>query len=81
MFYVMAQDLPSMATPNRNVFLPLHHSLYNRDVALGAVKLLAKRNPAALQTADIQGAFPLHLACEYGTVEVVNTWWSWMTAV
>lgn len=66
-----AQNATLMRTPDINGLLPLHHALCV-DASFGSVKLLVKGNPAALQVADQLGSLPLHIACEYGTVEIVR---------
>ena len=66
-----AQDRFAMTTHDQSGWLPLHHALHER-ATLGAIKLLVKGNPAALQVVDKDGTLPLHIACGYGTVGVVK---------
>ena len=51
--------------------LPLHRAL-NNNATLGAVKLLVKGNPDALKVANHRGSLPLHIACEFSSVKVVQ---------
>ena len=51
--------------------LPLHRAL-NNNATLGAIKLLVKGNPESLQVANNQGSLPLHIACEFSSVKVVQ---------
>ena len=67
----LAKDSRAMHTPDENGWLPLHRALQD-DACLGAIKLLVKGNPSALQVAGHNLAFPLHIACEFSTVDVVQ---------
>ena len=60
-----------MNTPDKPGWLPLHHALMD-NAPLGSIKLLVKGNPSAVQTTDNHMAFPLHLACEFSSVKVVQ---------
>jgi len=52
-------------------WLPLHFAV--RDKApLGTIKLLVKGNPVAARAVDDQFAFPLHVACEFSSANVVK---------
>ena len=66
-----AQDTAIMTTLDENGWLPLHHALKD-NAPLGSIKLLVKGNPSAVQTTDKHMAFPLHLACEFSSVKVVQ---------
>eukprot|EP00579_Thalassiosira_antarctica_P014860 CAMPEP_0201950948 /NCGR_PEP_ID=MMETSP0903-20130614/56751_1 /ASSEMBLY_ACC=CAM_ASM_000552 /TAXON_ID=420261 /ORGANISM="Thalassiosira antarctica, Strain CCMP982" /LENGTH=675 /DNA_ID=CAMNT_0048494205 /DNA_START=1 /DNA_END=2027 /DNA_ORIENTATION=+ len=66
-----AKNIDAMTTEDGNGWLPLHHALHNK-ASLGAIKLLVKGRLVALRVADNQGAFPLHIACEFGTADVVK---------
>ena len=66
-----AQVRFAMTTPDQSGWLPLHHALHER-ATLGAIKLLVKGNPAALQVAESRGKLPLHIACEFCSVEVAQ---------
>lgn len=69
-----AKDTALMHTLHRNgdnVRLPFHYALMEGG-PLGAIKLLYKCNPSAIRVVDNKLAFPLHLACEYSSVEVVK---------
>ena len=49
----------------------LHHALTG-GASLGSVKLLLQGNPTALYIADNNGVTPVHLACQFGTVDIVQ---------
>ena len=66
-----SKDSQALAVQDCNGRLPLHHALLN-NASLGSVKLLVKGNPAALQVADNHGTLPLHIACEFCSVDVVE---------
>ena len=53
------------------VLLPLHHAL-GINACLGTIKLLVKANPVAIRTKDENMAYPLHIACEFSSVKVVQ---------
>lgn len=62
-----------MTTVDDDGYLPLHQAMVER-YRLGAVKLIVNGNPSAVQaaTTDDHGSLPLHLACQYGNVAVVD---------
>ena len=60
-----------MATLDQIGWLPLHHALKNK-ASLGSVKLLVKGCALAVRVPDNNMAFPLHIACEFSSVEVVQ---------
>ena len=66
-----AKDSTAMHTLDNNGWLPLHHALKD-NVSLGTIKLMVKKCPATVRTADNQFAFPLHIACQFSTVKVVK---------
>ena len=66
-----AQDMTAMTTVDENGLLPLHHALKD-NASLGSIKLLTRANPAALQVADRNGAYPVHIACEVSSAKVVK---------
>ena len=66
-----AQDTAIMTTLDENGWLPLHRALKD-NAPLGSIKVLVKGNPSAVQTTDKHMAFPLHLACEFSSVKVVQ---------
>ena len=70
MYARKAQDLTTMTTLDENGWLPLHHALKD-NAPLGSIKLLVK-NPLAVRIADNKFAFPLHIACEFSSVQVVQ---------
>ena len=61
----------TMTTLDENGWLPLHHAL-KKGAPLGSIKLLLRGNPSAVQIADNNMAFPLHIACEFSSVKVVQ---------
>ena len=67
----LSRDYDAMTTQEPNGWLPLHRALHD-NASLGAVKLLARGNHAALQVADHQGSLPLHIACKAGSVDVIR---------
>jgi len=66
-----AQDMTAMTTLDDNGWLPLHRALKD-DASLGSIKLLVEGNPAAVQVSDQNGAYPLHIACEFSLAKVVK---------
>ena len=66
-----SQDMTAMATVDENGWLPLHRAL-NDNASLGSIKLLITGNPAALQVADQNGAYLVHIACEFSSAKVVK---------
>ena len=51
--------------------MPLHRALKD-NAPLGSIKLLVKGIPDAVQVSDQNGAYPLHIACEFSSVKVVK---------
>ena len=68
-FYLQAQRNQE---PDSNGQLPIHRALQNEDVSLGAIKLMVSAHPASLTVADAQGYIPLHLACQFGRLDIVK---------
>jgi ankyrin repeat protein len=68
-----AKDLDAMTTIDEEGCLPLHQAMIER-YRLGAVKLIVNGNPSAFQatTTDNHCSLPLHMACLYGDVAVVD---------
>ena len=66
-----AQDMAAMTTVDDNGWLPLHRAL-RENASLGSIKLLMRANPAAVQVSDQNGAYPVHIACEFSSVKVVK---------
>jgi len=56
--------------PTSTPFL-LHDAILN-DVSLGVIKLLTERYPGLEKVANSDGIYPLHLACEFSSVEMVE---------
>ena len=72
-YAMKVEDELAMTTPNENGKLLLHHAL-GSNASLGTIKLLMKGTPSALQVqvADNEGMIPLHIACQFGTVDIVQ---------
>ena len=70
-FAATARDMEAMTTLDDNGYLELHRGLCN-GASLGSIKLLVNANPDALQIATHEGSYPIHLACQYSTVDVVE---------
>jgi ankyrin repeat protein len=66
-----AQDMTAMTTVDDDGRLSLHNALKD-DAPLGSIKLLTRANPAALQVADQNGVYPVHIASEFSSVNVVK---------
>ena len=65
------QHLASRTELDDNGLTLLHRALQDK-APLGTIKLVIKGNPATVRTADNQFAFPLHIACEFSSVKVVE---------
>ena len=63
--------MTAMTTIDDDGWLPLHRALKD-DAPLGSIKLLMRANPAALQVADQNGVYPVHIACEFSSEKVVQ---------
>ena len=70
-FAEKAKDVNATTTLDQNSWLPLHHALKN-NVPLGSIKLLVKGNTSAIRVPNNNMAFPLHIACEFSSVKVVQ---------
>ena len=68
---VYARQAQDMTTADDDGWLPLHHALKD-NASLGSIKLLMRANPAALQVADQNGVYPVHIACEFSLAKVVK---------
>ena len=66
----IAKDVEALATIDERGWLPLHQALKG-DASLGSIKLLVKGNPSAF-VVDKKGASPLHIACEFSSLNVVE---------
>ena len=66
-----AQDMTVMTTVDENGWLPLHRALKG-NAPLGSIKLLVIGNQAALQVADQNGVYPVHIACKFSSAKVVK---------
>ena len=66
-----ARDMTVMTTVDENGQLLLHRALKN-NTSLGSIKLLVRGNRAALQVADRNGIYPLHIACLFNSLKVVK---------
>ena len=60
-----------MHSPDKNGWLPLHHALKD-NVSLGTIKLLVRKALVSIRAADDKLAFPIHIACEFSSVKVVE---------
>ncbi|KAL9182169.1 hypothetical protein ACHAXT_012821 [Thalassiosira profunda] len=68
----VAEDNGAVRTQDENGWLPLHLAL-RKHASLGAIKLLCRANRDALQVSDNPfAAFPLHIACGFSPVGVVE---------
>ena len=56
---------------DENGWLPLHHAL-KENAPLGTIQLMVRTDLLAILTPDNELAFPLHIACEFSTVKVVQ---------
>ena len=65
------EDMTAMTTLDEDGRLPLHRALKD-NIPLGSIKLLARGNPAAAEVADQNGAYPVHIACNFSSVKVVK---------
>ena len=66
-----SQDMNVMTKLDENGQLPLHHALKD-NAPLGSIKLLIKGCALAVRVPDHNMAFPLHIACEFSSVKVVQ---------
>ena len=66
-----AQDVVALSALDENGWTPLHQAL-KKKASLGSIKLLIKGNTLAVHVPDTNMAFPLHIACQYSTIEVVQ---------
>ena len=65
------QSRNTATTVDENGQLPLHRALKD-NIPLGSIKLLVNGNPDALNVADQNEAYPLHIACEFSSVKAVK---------
>ena len=61
----------ALAVQDENGWTRLHRALKS-NAPLGSIKLLVKKSADTVQIADRNNAFPLHLACEFSSVKVVQ---------
>ena len=66
-----AHDEAAMTSLDDDGWLPLHHALKN-NAPLGSIKLMVRGNRAALQVADQNGVYPVHIACKFSSAKVVK---------
>ena len=71
LFAEKSQDVNAMAKLDQNNWLPLHHAVKN-NAPLGSIKLLVKGCALAIRVPDNNMALPLHIACEFSSVKVVQ---------
>jgi len=67
----MAQDTTALTFVDENGWLPLHCALKEK-ATLGSIKLLVTGNLASLQVPTRDGVFPVQIACEYSSANVVK---------
>eukprot|EP00956_Cyclotella_meneghiniana_P010731 scaffold15044_cov37-Cyclotella_meneghiniana.AAC.3 len=60
--------------PDINGQLPIHQVLQlpTENVSLGTIKLMVGAHRASVTVADIQGCIPLHYACRFGDLNIVE---------
>ena len=58
--------------PDDNGHLTIHRGLYNKELSLGAIKLMIEANPAIINAADNMGRSPLIIALNYGSNKIVK---------
>lgn len=63
--------MTAMTTVDETGQLPLHRAL-KVNASLGSIKLLITGNPAALDVADRNGGYPVHIACKFSSAKVVK---------
>lgn len=56
---------------NESAARSLHRALYD-NATLGVIKLLFSGSSDTLQEANSQGLLPIHIACEFSSVKVIN---------
>jgi len=61
----------SLVVQDENGWTRLHRALKD-NAPLGSIKLLVKKSVDTVQIADLKNAFPLHIACEFSSVKVVQ---------
>ena len=62
----------AMVLRDENGRSPLHIVLANDNVRLGTIKLVVEGNESSVMVSDNDGAFPLHIACQFCSVDVVK---------
>ena len=58
--------------PDRNKQLPIHRVMQSSLASIGTIQLVVEANRASVTAADIQGCVPLHLACQFGDLDIVK---------
>lgn len=51
---------------------PIHRAICSSSTTIGVVKLLINKVPDQVQAVDDEGQLPLHLACKYGMMAIVE---------
>eukprot|EP00956_Cyclotella_meneghiniana_P025460 scaffold53208_cov37-Cyclotella_meneghiniana.AAC.3 len=70
-FHRQAQEYQD---PDVNGQLPIHRvqQMKSENVSLGTIKLMVEAHRASVTVANIHGCIPLHLACQFGHVDIVK---------
>jgi len=71
LYVTKLKDVGILHSPDKNGWLPLHHALKD-NVSLGTIKLLVRKALVSIRAADDKLAFPIHIACEFSSVQVVK---------
>ena len=70
-YVIQSKTKGTLFNKDENGRVLLHHAL-SGEASLGSVKLMLQGNPTALHIADNNGVTPVHLACQFGTVDIVQ---------
>ena len=70
-YVIKAKDCKALGTIDKRGRVPLFHALQNNG-ALGSIKMLVKMNPSSVRVTDDEGVYPLQVACEFSTLDVVQ---------
>ena len=72
LYYYKSTETKSLIVRDEWGQILLHHALYDNHASLGSIKLLLEASPDSLFIADNDGIMPLHVACAFKPVEVVE---------
>lgn len=67
-----SQALELQEVDNNGQLLSIHRALQGKVASLGAIKLMVAAHPASVTVADTQGCNPIHLACQFGRLSIVE---------